>query len=107
VAETRTDSSLFSGVFYGNGPFFNFYPFNTTVPASHGVSSFTVETIQREGDQPVISDNGGPGFPWDDTLLPQIQNTSLSCIQSSEDNSVTIKLTVAVSLPVICSSSTT
>jgi hypothetical protein len=92
IVNATTGGSMFTGTFYANGPFFRFYTFQATIPASQGVSSFLVE-VTDQGNT-TIYDNGGEGFPWDDSILPQL-DPSMSCLQR-DGTTQHLKLTVAV-----------
>ncbi|KAL7940999.1 heme peroxidase [Trichoderma barbatum] len=81
-------------VMYGNPPLtFWTYPFSVEVPLAHGISAFDVEVVDNINGviNSTLHTNGGNGFPFDDTLLPQ---PKLSC--SEVVSKGLMNLTIAV-----------
>ncbi|KAK3317923.1 heme peroxidase [Apodospora peruviana] len=95
VATATTADSMKSTCVYTKCPAtFTYFQFKTSVPISQGVSSFIVE-IMDEGGAAVTYDNGGNGFPWPDTLQPQLQLSHVDYPAHGEFN-ITLHLVVAV-----------
>lgn len=72
---------------------FKRYPFTGTVPIATGVSSFEVAVSDKQNGnvKTTTYTNGGAGFPFDDTVLTQPDQ---SCAEQSTKGA--LKLTVAV-----------
>ncbi len=79
---------------YGTTPAFRRYSFTIDIAASRGFSAFDVEVID-DGNS-TLETNGGDGFPFDDSVLPQV---GLSCF-GFENGREPINITAAVSPPV-------
>ncbi len=79
---------------YGGCLTFKSYTFEITMPTNVGVSSFTVRL--EDGTNVIQETNGGHGFPFDDTLQPQLGK---SCWEFSFQNATGAwrNITVAVS----------
>ncbi|KAK3293980.1 heme peroxidase [Chaetomium fimeti] len=72
-------------------PSFEWWNFTTTVPASQGFESFTVEVV--DDGQSTVHANGGGGFPLQTDLIPQ---NHLSCSSVYLGRAYLLNLTVAV-----------
>ncbi|KAH8883560.1 heme peroxidase [Thozetella sp. PMI_491] len=95
VVTTTTISGGSTTCLYPNcGPNFDYHNFSAVVPAAQGVSSFTVEII-RDGVS-TIKDNAGHGFPWPDTLQPQLAMSSQGIVFDNSSLAERLNLTVAV-----------
>ncbi|KAH8894461.1 heme peroxidase, partial [Thozetella sp. PMI_491] len=92
---TASKSTFVSRCLYPNcGPEWGYYSFSTLIPIEEGVSSFTVEILDSTTGESVMYDNGGHGFPFSDTLQPQVPRSFVTVSNSS----LTLNLTVAVVL---------
>lgn len=74
-----TFASTVQGVGQGFDDTFAFFPIQATVPASSGISSFTV-TVHHAGGETKLYDNNGKWFPLQDDVLFQAPQ---SCIRGS------------------------
>lgn len=79
---------------------FTFFKFQASVPILQGISSFIVEVIDDNTGTSVIQDNVGHGFPWSDTLQPQLNLSKLDYPPPGDPSAsnLTLNLVVAVSL---------
>jgi hypothetical protein len=77
---------------------FTWYSFEQAIPLDYGISSFVIEVV--EDGISVMEDNGGGGFPFQDMLLPQPQQ---SCQGASFSPSTVshLNVTVAVRFPLL------
>ncbi|KAH8896760.1 heme peroxidase [Thozetella sp. PMI_491] len=90
AVDVTSSLSDWGATFYG-GKLIRYHYFSATIPASQGVSSFNVEIIDS-GDS-ALYDNGGNGFPFDDTVLVQ---EDLSCIGDEVTGGSPITIITAV-----------
>ncbi|KAG6025053.1 hypothetical protein E4U41_001620 [Claviceps citrina] len=72
-------TSTIQGVGKGFDDSFSFYPIEAVIPASSGISSFTV-TVNNEDGTGKLYDNNGKGYPLQDDILFQ---TPQSCIRGT------------------------
>ncbi|KAH8668991.1 heme peroxidase [Xylariales sp. PMI_506] len=85
------DQSSWTTMLYGTtANIFKRYYFSATVPISLGVSAFDVEIV--DSDATNMETNGGNGFPFNDAILPQLDT---SCTTTVDTGSF-LNLTVAV-----------
>jgi hypothetical protein len=101
VAAATTKDSMKSTCVYAKCPAsFTYFNFQAFVTISQGVSSFTVEIVDGDTSASVIQDNGGNGFPWSDTLQPQLDLSHLDYPFPGNPSviNLTLHLVVAVSL---------
>ncbi|KAH8894639.1 heme peroxidase [Thozetella sp. PMI_491] len=89
-AQRTSASHTWTGLYPGMPSFYE-YNFETNVPASIGVSSFNIRL--QDGETTITETNGGAGYPWDDTLQPQLDR---SCIGIPETAGGWRNVTVAV-----------
>ncbi|KAK2590972.1 hypothetical protein QQS21_011331 [Conoideocrella luteorostrata] len=71
--------STVQGVGQGFDDTFNFYPISAVIPASSGISSFTV-TVNRGDGTSKLYDNNGNGYPIQDDIVFQAPQ---SCVTGS------------------------
>lgn len=72
-------TSTIQGAGKGFDDIFNFYPIEAVIPASTGISSFTVTVNNNDGTSKLY-DNNGKGYPLQDDVLFQ---TPQSCIKGT------------------------
>lgn len=76
LAVEAKDKNFISFSFYPGRPQFRFFDFETTIPASRGISGFNIRIV--DGSNTVTADNGGSGFPFPDTIFP-LNNVGTTC----------------------------
>lgn len=84
---------------------FTYFRFQASVPILQGVSSFIVEIIDGDTGASVIQDNGGNGFPWSDTLQPQLDLSHLDYPSPGNPSVSNLKLHLVVAVSLTTSSS--
>ncbi|KAK4081296.1 CAZyme family AA2 [Trichoderma aggressivum f. europaeum] len=78
------------------GPSYTYFRFNSTIPTTQGVSSFTVEIIDGVTGKATSYNNGGGGFPVSDAILPMFSLSSQSTITVNDSAQLQLNLTAAV-----------
>ncbi|KJZ80568.1 hypothetical protein HIM_00418 [Hirsutella minnesotensis 3608] len=77
-----TVTSTVQGVGQGFDDTFAFYPIQETVPASSGISSYTITVHNADGSSK-LHDNNGKGYPLQDNVIFQAPQ---SCVRGSSGN---------------------
>ncbi|QUC18830.1 uncharacterized protein UV8b_03071 [Ustilaginoidea virens] len=72
-----TFTSTVQGVGKGFDDTFSFYPIEAVIPASQGISSFTV-TVNKADGTSKLHDNNGKGYPLQDDVLFQAPQSCIS-----------------------------
>jgi hypothetical protein len=96
MAKAITSEGWVTGGLYPPFPNFTIYTFETDLPISEGVSSFTVEVIHS--GKRAVHDNEGHEFPFSDAFQPQISRSLVTRGTGPGPVFLELNLTVAVGL---------